>query len=124
MSISLTQVTTAIILKDSEVKSVEKIWDDFFFRIRPSDEEYVWNKEILALEGKVKVALDHTNNGKIYTGQTAAECYRQKKMTAHDEAIYNEKGLKCFADRFKQACSADARQAFNDYLGEAGEPGN
>jgi len=126
MSICLQNVITDIELNDDQRKKIETFWTDFFQRMRPSDDTWILEQVLENIESKIKAVLDDTMRGRRYFGQTACAIYIQRKDLPEEilsMATFNKKGLELFVELVKKV-SADARQAFNDYLGELGVQGN
>jgi len=126
MPIKLSHVVTDITVNDSDREKIELRWNDFFLRLRGTDDDNTLSEELGKIEGRIKTILDSTENGRKYFGQTACAIYLQRKQLnaeVLEAATFNSDGLEIFADLVK-AVSADARQAFNDYSGALGVQGN
>ena len=95
-----------------DLGKIEGLWTSVFL-LSHSDEDYLWAERFNLVIGQFRSLLDDPQKGAVFFGETAAHIFVTNLNGEMDIAMSK------FKDRF-QNVDADARQAFNDNLGEIG----
>ena len=114
MDLDFSDLISSVSLTDDQKNSIKETWKSVF-ELADNDEDYVWEERLNEALARIRSLIDNTNQGAMLFGETAAHVFQ--KNTAIDAQMTR------FRDRFL-SINADARQAFNGYLGELGEQGN
>ena len=115
MDFDFSNLISKVELTAEDEATLSKIWKNVF-SLSTNDEDYVWAERLSAAIYECR-KIKGTIEGAVLFGESAAHIFITNDSGDLDVAMTK------FQERF-QKVDADARQAFNDNLGLAGNPGN